>query len=363
MPKRMAYDRWLFFTTALLAVGGLFMVGSASNYVALDFWERPSAYLFKHLFHLALGFVVMLGALTIRYQRLANRSLTVGLLALCFAGLLLVLAMPAAHGAHRWIPIGILKLQPSELAKLAVVIFMASLLARREEQVNEFASVPLPGLLVVGGMALLVVIEPDLGSAVLMVATAGVMIFMAGLSWKWIAGLGGMGVAGFLVGVVAEPYRLERIKSFLNPSLDTLGSNFQLTQSLIAVGSGGLTGVGLGQGHQKAFYVPAAHTDFIYAVVGEELGLVGTGLLLVAFLIIFWRGLRAAVRAPDRFGFYLALGLTSLFVVQALINIGVCLGLLPTKGLPLPLVSYGGSSLVTSLAAMGLLLNVSQHSN
>ena len=363
MPKRMAYDRWLFFTTVFLAVGGLFMVGSASNYVALDFWESPSAYLFKHLTHLGIGFVILLGALTMRYQKLAHRSLILALLAVCFAGLVLVLAMPAANGAHRWIPFGFLKLQPSELSKLAIVIFMASILARKEEQVNDFWSVPLPCLLVVGSIALLVVIEPDLGSAVMMVVTAGVMIFMAGLSWKWITGLGGLGVVGFLISVVVEPYRLERIKTFLNPSLDTLGSSFQLNQSLIAVGSGGLTGVGLGQGHQKAFYIPAAHTDFIYAVIGEELGLLGTGLLLMAFLIIFWRGTRAAVRAPDRFGFYLALGLTNLLVLQALINIGVCLGLLPTKGLPLPLVSYGGSSLLTSLAAMGILLNVSQHSN
>ena len=363
MPKRMAYDRWLFFTTALLSVGGLFMVGSASNYVALDFWESPSAYLFKHLAHLGLGFMVLIGALTIRYQRLAHRGLIFALLALCFAGLLLVLAMPAANGAHRWIPVGFLKLQPSELCKLAVVIFMASILARKEERVNEFWTVPAPCMGIIGVMAFLILVEPDLGSAAILVLVACVMIFTAGLNVKYVGLVTGVGIAGLVGSVIAEPYRWTRIQAFFNPALDAQGASFQLKQSLIALGNGGLTGAGLGHGYQKAFYLPAAHTDFIFSVIGEELGLLGTGGLLLAFLVIFWRGMRTAHRAPDRFGFYLALGLTSLLVLQALTNMCVCLGLLPTKGLPLPFISYGGSSLLASMVATGLLLNVSQHSN
>ncbi len=180
---------------------------------------------------------------------------------------------------------------------------------------------------------------------------------------KAILATAGIGALGFVAAVLAEPYRMGRIGAFLDPGSDALGANFQLNQSLIAVGSGGLTGVGLGQGQQKAYFLPAAHTDFIFSVVGEELGLIGTVGVLLAFLVVFWRGMRSALRAPDRFGFYLALGLTHLLVLQGLINMCVCLGLLPTKGLPLPFISYGGSSLLASMAAMGLLLNVSQHSN
>jgi cell division protein FtsW len=359
----MLYDPWLFFTASLLAVGGLLMVGSASNYVALEYATDPSAFLWKHLVHLLLGFGALLAAQSFRYQQLADRRLVTMLLAGCVVSLLVVLAMPAVGGAHRWIPIGPLNLQPSELAKLVTVIFMAYMLSRKEARVNDIWSVPIPCLIVVGTLGFLVFIEPDLGSAVMLVSTACLMIFVAGLSWKAIVALGGLGGVAFVFGVLAKDYRLARVKSFLDPSADALGTSFQLNQSLIAVGSGGLTGTGLGQGQQKAFFLPAVHTDFIFSVIGEELGLLGTLAVLVAFLMIFWRGMRAALRAPDAFGFYLALGLTSLLVLQALINMGVCLGLLPTKGLPLPFISYGGSSLLASMAGIGLLLNVSQHSN
>jgi cell division protein FtsW len=240
---------------------------------------------------------------------------------------------------------------------------MAWMLSRKDERVNEFQAVGLPSLLAVGLICGLVVIEPDLGTALIIGATAFVMIFVAGLNWRWIVGTSAVGALGVIGAVVAEPYRLQRIEAFLNPGTQLLGSNFQLNQSLIAIGSGGLTGQGLGQGQQKAFYIFGAHTDFIYSVIGEELGLIGTIGLLLTFLLIFWRGVRAAWRAPDRFGFYLALGVTSLIVIQAFVHIGVCVGLLPTKGLSLPLVSYGGSSLVVSMTGIGVLLNVSQHSN
>jgi len=216
-------------------------------------------------------------------------------------------------------------------------------------------------------LAWLIYIEPDLGSSAMLVLVAGVMIFAAGLHWKYITIGGVTALAALVIGVVATPYRWERVRAWLaiwsDPASEALGANFQLDQSLLAIGSGGLTGAGLGQGYQKAFYVPASHTDFIFSVIGEELGLIGTSVLVVAFLLIFWRGMRAAVRAPDRFGYYLALGVTSLIVFQALTNMAVCLGLLPTKGLPLPLISYGGSSLLASMTALGLLFNVSQHSN
>jgi cell division protein FtsW len=363
MPKRMAYDPWLFITAACLALGGLFMVGSASSYIAMELGQNPSTYLWKHLLHLALGVLALIAVLSFRYQRLEDSRIIMILLVGCIAMLILVLAMPEANGARRWFPVGPLKLQPSEFAKLIAVLFTAYVLARKDKKVNEFWAVPAPCFGVVMALAILVLIEPDLGSAVMLVTVTCVMIFVAGLSWKFIALASGAGIVGFIISIFMEPYRWTRIKSFMDPSLDVTGAGFQLNQSLIALGNGGLTGAGLGHGQQKAFYLPAAHTDFIFSVIGEELGLVGTCLLLVAFLLVFWRGMRAASRAPDRFGFYLALGITNLLVLQALINICVCVGLLPTKGLPLPFISYGGSSLLVSMAALGLLLNVSQHSN
>ena len=363
MPKRLIYDRWLFMTTALLVVGGLFMVGSASNYFAMEFGKNPSAFWWKHALHLLLGFGALVAALHFPYPRLADGRLMLLLLAGCVAGLTLVLAMPAAGGAQRWIPLGPLNLQPSEFAKLFVVLFMAFVLSRKEDKINDLWSVPLPCLMVVGTLAFLIVIEPDMGSAVMLVGVASLMIFVAGLRWSYALGFSALAAICLVVGIKIEPYRWERITAFVNPWADPHDTGFQLIQSLVAFGNGGLTGVGLGQGQQKAFFLPAAHTDFIFSIVGEELGLIGSMTLLLAFMTLFWRGIRASLRSPDRFGSYLALGLTSLLVLQGLINMCICVGLLPTKGLPLPFISYGGSSLLASMVAMGLLLNVSQHSN
>lgn len=362
MPRRAAVDPWIFLTGGLLVVGGTFMVGSASHYVAMSEGLHPFHFLVRHLIHLVLGVACLAAVLSVPYARFADRRVTVTLVLASFFALILVLAMPAAGGAHRWYRLGPLSLQPSEFAKIAVILFVASVLARKQERVNDLWAVPIPCLSGVGILGLLIAVEPDLGSAVMLGGTAFLMLFVAGLRWRYVAAIVGAGIAGTVAAVLVEPFRIQRIRAFLDPASDPQGAGFQLTQSLIAVGSGGLTGVGLGQGQQKALYLPAPHTDFIFSVIGEELGLVGTGLVLVAFLLLFWRGIRTAVRAPDRFGYYLALGLTALVVGQALVHMGVCLGLLPTKGLPLPFVSYGGSSLVATLIAIGLLLNVSQHS-
>jgi cell division protein FtsW len=363
LPKRLVHDHWLFFTATLLALAGLFMVGSASTHVGLDSTQDPSAYLWRHLLNLALGFLGLTAAMSFDYRRLADGRLLLTLLGVCGVLLILVLAMPAAGGAHRWLHLGVMRFQPSELAKLVTVIFMAYILAKKDGQVNDLWAVPVPAAVVVGSLAFLIVIEPDLGSAVMMVAVTGVMLFAAGLGWRYV-GLGGGALVGLVaLAVLAEPYRLRRFIAFLNPTADMQGMNFQLQQSFIALGSGGWIGTGFGLSKQKWHYLPASHTDFIFSVIGEEFGLIGTGLLLTAFLVVFWRGMRAASRAPDRFGFFLALGITNLIVLQALVNMCVCLGLLPTKGLPLPLISYGGSSLLISMTAMGLLLNVAHHSN
>jgi cell division protein FtsW len=363
MARRVIFDPWLLLITAVLVGGGWFMVGSASNYVALEFGKSPSAYGWRHLLHLLLGCGALLAMLSFPYQKLAERWVVRTVVGISMAALVFVLSMPEICDARRWIPLLVFNFQPSEFAKLAIVLYMSWVLSRNQEKVNDFWTVPLPCLLVVGTTALLVVVEPDLGSAVVPVVVAGVMIFIAGLRWRYLMGFAGFGALAFAAAVLAEPYRLARITNFIDPWSDPIDKGYQLCQSLIAFGNGGLTGMGLGGGSQRALFLPAPHTDFIFSVVGEDFGLIGCGVVLAAFLLLFWRGLRAAMRAPDRFGFYLALGITSTLVLQGLINMGVCVGLLPTKGLPLPFISYGGSSLLVSMTAMGLLLNVSLHSN
>ena len=361
MPRRMAHDPWLFFTAAFLVLAGLFMVGSAAQYEAVRDSGGP-AHLMKQAVHIAVGGIAFLIGLFVPYTRWNQRWIALSAVGVSAVLLLVVLAMPPIAGVHRWIRVGPASFQVSELAKLSVVMFLAVVLSRRDHRLDE-PPVVVSCLSVIGALAFLIYIEPDLGSACVLALIAGLMLYAAGLNWKAVTGLVAAGAGAFALAVMISPYKLERIKTFLDPEADTQGSGFQLMQSLIAVGSGGLTGVGPGQGQQKAFFLPEAHTDFIFSVIGEELGLVGTGVLLGAFMLLYWRGLRTALRAPDRFGFYLAFGITHLLVIQALMNMGVCLGLLPTTGLPLPLISYGGSSALMSMAALGLLLNVSQYSN
>jgi cell division protein FtsW len=364
MPKRRSYDHWLLLTASLLAFAGLFMVGSASHYIAMSLGKEPAYFLIRHGAFLAVGLATMAGAMALPLHRLDQPRVVGILLATSLALLLLVLAMPAAGGAHRWFRLGPLGFQPSELAKIATVLFLAYLLSRRSvDEVNDFRATLGPAAALVGATVFLIVIEPDLGSAVMVLAAAAVMLFVAGLRFRYLGGAAGLAIVFVGLAILAQPYRIERMKTFLNPGSDPQGTGFQLAQSRLAVGSGGLSGVGFGLGQQKAYYLPAPHTDFIFSVVGEEFGLIGTLALLTAAGLIAWRGLRATMGAPSQFAFYVALGGTMLIVVQALIHMGVCVGLLPTKGLPFPLLSYGGSSLIASFAVIGLILNVSQHSN
>jgi cell division protein FtsW len=339
------------------------MVGSASGYVAMFYWNSPSALFGKQLLHFAVGLCALFIAMKFPYRLLASRRLIWVLFGGCLASLILVFFMPAAGGAHRWILIGPLRVQPSEFTKLFVCLFMASTLTYKGNRVNDLLRVPVPALAVVGTLAMLIVAEPDLGTAVILVVVAAVMLFVAGLRWRYLAVLAALGTVGMVISVLIQPYRWTRIVDFIFAVLGIREPSYQVLQSLIALGSGGLTGVGVGLGKQQAFFVPAAHTDFIYAILGEELGLAGTSAVVIGFLLIFWRGTRTARRTREPFGSYLALGITCWLVFQALTHILVCLGLVPTTGLPLPFISYGGSSLVASMAAMGLLLNISKDCN
>jgi cell division protein FtsW len=257
---------------------------------------------------------------------------------------------------------GALSFQPAELAKIAVVLYLAFHIERRAERVNELVTL-FPALLFLGWFGFLVYIQPDLGTALTLVLTGAVLLFVAGVRLRYFAVLAVPAAAILYNGVMGVAWRRGRLLTFMNPWSDPQGAGYQIIQSLIAVGTGGLTGVGMMEGRQKLFYLPYPYSDFIFAVIGEELGLLGAVAIVLAFSVLLWRGLRAAWGAPDDFGRFLAAGLTLSIVLQAFINMSVTLGLLPTKGIPLPFISAGGSSLVFALVGVGLVANVSQHAD
>jgi cell division protein FtsW len=359
-----AHDTWLSITAALLIIGGLLMVGSSTSYLALLHLDSPHTLFWRQLLNVGVGAIALVAMVRLRYKKLEDRPrLLWTSFGICVVALVLALFMPEAGGARRWIVIGPFRVQPSEFVKLFVIIYMASTIARNQGRINDLRRLPIPALAVVGTLVVLIAVEPDLSTAAIVAAVAAIMAFVAGLRWKYLATMGLLGCVGVVAAVIAQPYRLERIVDFVLRVLGQRPPSHQVWQSWIALGSGGGTGVGFAQGQQKALFVPAAHTDFIYSIVGEELGLLGTVAILTAFLLIFWRGVEIARKSREPFAAYLALGLSSLLTIQALAHIGVCLGLVPTTGLPLPFISYGGSSLVASMAALGLLINVSAETN
>lgn len=360
MAKKLAADRWLFTVIVLLVGVGLVMVYSASGAVALDHDGGLNPFLVKQAVAAILGFALMLGLMHLDYRHLRRPGVVYGLVGLGVLALAAVLFSPELNSTRRWFFVAGLSVQPSELAKLVLIVFLAYQLDKKHDRVNR-PELLLPCAVVTGLVAGLVVLEPDLGTAVLMLAVALTLMFLAGLAWHYLAA-GALLVAPVIaILVVTVPYRLQRWLVFLDPERDPLDAGYQTINSLIAVGSGGILGRGLGGSLQKLYFLPHPHSDFVFSILAEELGLVG-GLALVALFAFFaWRGARAGRRAPDLFGRYLAWGITASLVIQALINISVAVALLPTKGIPLPFISYGGSSLVTSMAACGLLLNVSEH--
>jgi cell division protein FtsW len=292
---------------------------------------------------------------------LKDRRIIYGLLILTTLMLLAVFAFGKVNGAHRWIKFKSFSIQPSEIAKLSLAIYLAYFLERHAGEEKSFWRTFVPCAVVTGVLAVLIVAEPDLGTALMLAVIFGVLVYTAGarlLHIGLVAAPALVGLAGLLIFV---PFRMRRMIMFLDPWADPQGSGFQVVQSLIAIGSGGPNGQGFAQGKQKMFFLPFAHSDFIFAVIGEELGLIGTMAVLLIFALFLWRGIRTSLLAPDRFGMLLSLGLVTSIVAQALFNISVVLSLVPTKGIPLPFISYGGSSLVPTLAAAGILLNISQH--
>ena len=361
MARKLHPDKWLFAATVGLALFGVVMVYSASAVMAQRENGSQFYYVIKQGIWTGIGLVVMLAAMQFDYVRLKDRRIVYGLLLITTLMLLAVFAFPAINGARRWIKFSKFSIQPSELSKLSLVIFLAYFLERRADQVKSFLGTFVPCAFVTGMLAVLIVAEPDLGTAMMLAIVFGVLTYTAGarlLHLGLITFPALVGLAGLLIFV---PFRLRRMIMFLDPWADPQGSGFQVVQSLIAIGSGGPNGLGFAQGKQKMLFLPFAHSDFIFAVIGEELGLVGTLTVLLVFALFLWRGIRTSLLAPDRFGMLLSLGLVTSIVVQALFNMSVVLSLVPTKGIPLPFISYGGSSLVPTLAAAGILLNISQH--
>jgi cell division protein FtsW len=363
MARTLKSDKLLFWATLLLVGASVVMVYSASAVQALERYHTPYYFLTKQLEWAGLGLALLLIAMRVDYHEYRRPALIWMLLVIVVVALLGVFLFQPINGTRRWLALGLLSVQPSELAKLAAILFTSALLAGRMHRVHDVSHTFLPVGIVTLVLAGLIMAEPDYGTTAVLVLVVTAIVFAAGLSYRYLLGTLLVLLPTAVVLILSSAYRRRRLVTFLDPWRDSLGDGFQIIQSLIAVGSGGLFGKGLMAGVQKLYYIPEPHTDFIYAVIAEELGLVGTTLVLLCFAVIAWRGLRAALLAPDRFGSLLALGLTTMVALQALINMCVVLGLLPTKGIPLPLVSNGGSSLVINLVSMGILLNISQQTS
>ena len=363
MARTLRSDKLLFLATLLLVGTSIVMVYSASSFLAMAKFHQPSYYFFRQLAWAVLGLLGLTATMRIDYRFYRQPVLIWTALVIALIALVLVLFMPLRNGTARWFAIGSMTLQPSELAKLTLTIFAAALLERRMHRINEFRYALLPIGVATSVCIFLILLEPDFGTSVAIIGIVAAMVFAAGLSYRYLLGCVVV-MAPTLVGIaLLAQYRRSRLLSFLDPWAHQFGGGYQVVQSLIAIGSGGLFGRGLMAGVAKQSFLPEPHTDFIASVIGEELGLIGITLLIATFCLVAWRGLRAAVLAPDRFGSLLAIGLTTMVAVQAFFNLSVVTGLLPNKGLPLPLVSNGGSSLLINLVGMGILLNISQQAS
>jgi cell division protein FtsW len=358
--KMGAIDFILFSTIMLLVVIGVVMVYSASSYSAFfnSAINDGMYYLKRQALWAVLGVAGMVAAIKIDYH--VYKKYTAPLMILTVLMLCAVFVFPAVNGAKRWIPLGFASIQPSEIAKYVVVLYMAKSIESKGKKITSFIYGIMPYIMVSAFYAGMVFLEKNLSIAMVIMAVTLIIIFVAGAKWIHVAGIFGCVGAAGVAGIIFEPYRMARFMSFLDPWKDARGDGYQLIQSLLALGSGGIFGSGLGQSRQKCFYIPEPHTDFIFAIIGEELGLIGCILIIVLFAIFVWRGIAAASKARDTYGTLLATGITSIIAVQAIINIAVVTGSMPVTGVPLPFISYGGSSLIFNLFAMGILLNISR---
>jgi cell division protein FtsW len=377
MAQRLKTDRILFSTVVVMLSVGMVILYSASSIMAQLKFGSSWHFVVRQAIWMAAAILTMMVLKRTHYRKLQHPGVAFTAIGIVLILLCAVYFADSAH--HRWLRMGPFSLQPSELAKPALIVFLAFFVTWRARAINTRYTL-MPAALAVG-LVILAVVVADLGTAVVLGMTATVVFFVAGLEWRYCVIASACALVGVVFFIASKPYRVARIigyvdpeykimsrldtagrlKSYLNQSLTSRDTSYQAEQSRIAVGAGGPWGQGLMQGKQKLLYLPEAHTDFIYAVLSEEMGLLGSVGLLSCFVIIFWRGLRASVLSPDDFGRYLALGVATMIVVQGFMNMSVVLGMMPTKGIPLPMISAGGSSLLSTLACMGILMNVSEH--
>ena len=362
MTKKLRTDWFMFVIAASLALFGSLMVYSASAMMSMKESNESSqyTYFFKQLTFVLIGIAAMFAISRLDYHIFQNKYVVLAIFAVTVIALLAVFGFPAINGAKRWIRISGFSFQPSELAKVALPIFLAWLLTRNEKRVGDLRHTVLPCLVGLGLLAGLVLAGRDLGTTMVLCAVFSAVYFAAGARIVHIATVAASMIVVGVVAIVSTPFRMERMFAFLDPYKYAEDESYQVIQSLYAIGSGGILGEGFAKGQQKLFYLPYPYSDFIFSVVGEELGLVGTLAVLTAFGLLLWRGTRAAINAPDRFGMLLGIGLITGIIVQALFNISVVISILPAKGIPLPFISYGGSSVVVTLIAVGLLLGISR---
>ena len=351
----------LFMVTVILISIGVVMIYSASGIYAAERYKDSLFFLKRHISFIVVGSALALGIMLSDYNYL--RRFAKPMVAAALVLLVLVLIPHIGRevaGARRWFRFRFLSFQPSEFANLALVVYIADFICRKEAKIKSLFKGLFPAVAVLGVTALLILLQPDLGTTIALAAVVFIMLFVAGVPWRYLLFIFlGAGLMLYVL-IVSEPYRMRRITAFLNPWADPRGSGFQIIQSQIAMGSGGIFGVGLGHSMQKLFYLPAAHTDFIFSIIGEELGLIGTAGVIILFLVFMRLSLKVIANARDRFGYFLSLGLVLLLSFKAIVNIGVSCGIMPTKGLPLPFISYGGSSFIFDMISVGLLLNIAR---
>ena len=360
MAKRVGVDKWLFGATLVLTVIGLLMVFSASAVMAKERFGSPYAFLIRQSICAAFGLTAMVLLMKIDYRRYNNPIVVFPAVALSVLLLLVAFLMHDSHATHRWIRFGVLSFQPSEIAKPALVLFLAWFLQNRMQSIEDFRGTILPAALPSLIFIALILKEPDLGTALVCAGVTALMLYLAGMNMRWL-GLAALASAPVLYFMLFRvKWRRDRILAFLNPESDPLGKGFHIIQSLIAVGTGGISGTGFMDGRQKLFYLPEPHTDYIFANVAEELGLIGAIAVVALFIVLGYRGMRAAILSKDPFARFMAFGITATLLIQAFFNISVVLALVPTKGITLPFISYGGTSLFIMLASIGVLLNITR---
>jgi len=360
---RSAPDSILLIATVGLLAIGIVMVYSASAVLSFREFGDQYYYVKRQLLFAVLGLVTMTAVMNTDYWNWKKVSKIALISGFVLLGLVLIPGVGVVRGGARsWLGISSFGIQPSEFMKICMILFLSKMLSEDTGRITQFSKGLLPPLGIMGMAFGLIMLQPDLGTGAVLVGASLLIIYVAGARMSHLMGLASVGVVGFIGMVAAAPYRLKRITGFLDPWSDPLGTGYQIIQSLYAIGPGGLVGMGLGGSRQKYSYLPEPQTDFIFAIISEELGFIGGGLVLVLFTLLVWRGMRAAITAPDTYGSLLAAGIVGMIAVQVIINIGVVIGMFPVTGITLPLISYGGSSLTLMLTSIGILLNISRYS-